>query len=120
MPVPRNFVRCFCCVFSPQEHAVVCGALRIISGGMFEALLVLYGGAAGLISLFIIQNPTLPTHHSNKNPAHALPLPPGCHAYSFSFERPSGWIYLRFFQVRGDYIVRGDASEVRAPYLLHR
>ena len=24
----------------------------------------------------------------------------------------AGWIYLRFFQVRGDYIVRGDASEV--------
>lgn len=27
----------------------------------------------------------------------------------------AGWIYLRFFQVRGDYIVRGDASEVILP-----
>ncbi len=33
-----------------------------------------------MISLFIVQNPTLPTHHSNKYLAHAPPLPPGCRA----------------------------------------
>lgn len=32
----------------------------------------------------------------------------------FDTDAVAGWIYLRFFQVRGDYIVRGDASEVIA------
>ena len=32
----------------------------------------------------------------------------------------AGWSYLRFFQVRGDYSVRGDASEVRTLHpILH-
>ena len=30
-------------------HAVVCCILRVISGGVFEALLVLYGGVSGSI-----------------------------------------------------------------------
>jgi hypothetical protein len=100
--------------FSLRRHAVVCCTLRVISGGMFEALLVLYGGAAGLIPLLVIQNSTVHTQRSNKNLVHARLFPlAGALLHRDACVRPSGWIYLRFFQVRGDYIVRGDASEVR-------
>lgn len=80
--VPFNLCRCFCCfaLFLLKRYAVVCCTLRIISGGVFEALLVLYGGAAGLISLFVDQNFSSHIQHSTKNLAHASLLSPAWRA----------------------------------------